>query len=1013
MNQKIIQQPISRAYTVRLLFLVLATVSFRSYSYGQTSNIINPIDTETLFKNQMMSTPSTAALKQNIVYPVNYCTGLPEIKIPLYEVHSGNITLPIYLTYHASGIKLNETAGWAGLGWDLVAEPMITRTIQGSTDDWQKMTCTFDKNAAQKQFPFYVKNLTKTSREEPDEYYYRLPDKQGMFMYAMEPVDKSRKYLPVPYENIRIDWTGDYFRITNDDGTVYKFDGGTEREAAESSVIGWKASSIVASNMKDSISFVYNESQTQYRVKIHDDYIIVRDGFSGKKGIYTNREADITMTDYMPDECMQDPVIISRMQDVTYGYQCDDDGNIVSDGTVPDRSVSGHYMDTRSQQLNEIHFSQGKVVFTKDNKFPRVQTMTVYDHYGQFVKEIRFNYYTPNDRVIQRYFLKSVVTVNKEGKAEETYRFGYENPNRLPEPGNRSIDYWGYFNGLYRQDNVTLVPGQTIETSRWKYSHYSGTSTGFIPAPNIQMTFGSPLSREADEIYMKYGVLDSITYPTGSTDKFVYEAHRYRDTNDSIKQAGGLRIKQIITKDTNSQETKVRTFTYGSKEDGCGTPFTTNILDYFQLEQGLFLCEVFDGVWKNEEFHYCPIPNEYCSARQCTFYCNPIRPITFDGGSSVMYDYVTEYNGIPEKNSGKTVYNYAIDETHPSPEKTNAMQCNPHNGWMYGHLVKKTIYRKDNKQCTPLEETEYDYSIYDKNFGKILTGEAAANYVVRESSLNAIPQDIELEYSYQRTEVSAGSKLLKRSTRKVLTGDTPISRCTEYKYTNPVTIYPTDITETGSDNVQHTTHLTYPQDYGSTFPYADMVHRNIANPIVKKEYARNGEYICIETPYTQSSDNVYLPDRLVIKQDSSDTGDTRATYLYDDYGRLRQETRDGKQSIVYLYGYRNQYVVARIENATYEEVETKAGRNNLEKMASEEILQTHYKNLLDNLRHTLPASCITTYTYKPLTGIDSITDAFGLTTYFDYDDLGRLTKTYFINSNKIEVVESHDYHYAE
>lgn len=184
--------------------------------------------------------------------------------------------------------------------------------------------------------------------------------------------------------------------------------------------------------MKDSISFVYNESQTQYRVKIHDDYIIVRDGFSGKKGIYTNREADITMTDYMPDECMQDPVIISRMQDVTYGYQCDDDGNIVSDGTVPDRSVSGHYMDTRSQQLNEIHFSQGKVVFTKDNKFPRVQTMTVYDHYGQFVKEIRFNYYTPNDRVIQRYFLKSVVTVNKEGKAEETFS-RYDSYGRLQE----------------------------------------------------------------------------------------------------------------------------------------------------------------------------------------------------------------------------------------------------------------------------------------------------------------------------------------------------------------------------------------------------------------------------------------------------------------------------------------------------------------------------------------------------------------------------------------------------
>ena len=41
-------------------------------------------------------------------------------------------------------------------------------------------------------------------------------------MYAMEPVDKSRNFLPIPYENIRIDWTGDYFQITDDDGAVYK-----------------------------------------------------------------------------------------------------------------------------------------------------------------------------------------------------------------------------------------------------------------------------------------------------------------------------------------------------------------------------------------------------------------------------------------------------------------------------------------------------------------------------------------------------------------------------------------------------------------------------------------------------------------------------------------------------------------------------------------------------------------------------------------------------------------------
>lgn len=67
-------------------YFLITILGCQSYSYGQSSNGGNPIDTEALFKNQMVNTPATAALKQNIVYPVNYSTGLPEIKIPLYEV---------------------------------------------------------------------------------------------------------------------------------------------------------------------------------------------------------------------------------------------------------------------------------------------------------------------------------------------------------------------------------------------------------------------------------------------------------------------------------------------------------------------------------------------------------------------------------------------------------------------------------------------------------------------------------------------------------------------------------------------------------------------------------------------------------------------------------------------------------------------------------------------------------------------------------------------------------------
>ena len=100
------------------------------------------VEQNPLYLKNYAPSPEAYSMMQYEEIPVSLYTGIPDISVPLYNIRSNDWTLPIALSYHASGIKISQEASWVGLGWNLQAGGMISRSIRGKDDLNQFLTDT-------------------------------------------------------------------------------------------------------------------------------------------------------------------------------------------------------------------------------------------------------------------------------------------------------------------------------------------------------------------------------------------------------------------------------------------------------------------------------------------------------------------------------------------------------------------------------------------------------------------------------------------------------------------------------------------------------------------------------------------------------------------------------------------------------------------------------------------------------------------------------------------------------
>jgi hypothetical protein len=210
--------------------------------------------------------------------------------------------------------------------------------------------------------------------------------------------------------------------------------------------------------------------------------------------------------------------------------------------------------------------------------------------------------------------------------------------------------------------------------------------------------------------------------------------------------------------------------------------------------------------------------------------------------------------------------------------------------------------------------------------------------------------------------------------------------------------------------------INYPNNFSTIEPYASMVSQNILSPAIEQSEYKNNSFLQKKiTDYKNWGNGIFVPEFVKLQTSGQSAPRTRITYHnYDSQGNPIYISKDDADQIIYLWGYNYQYPVAEIRNIMYEQIRSALGDDLINRVAQADTPSSADLSTISATLRALPNAQVTTYTYKPLVGIETVTDSRGVISYYVYDSLGRLKETYYYEENdpnKKRVIETHDYHY--
>lgn len=811
--------------------------------------------------------------------PVNLYTGIPSVSIPIYNFsHHSGLQLGVSLNYYAGGIRLNQTPGIAGLGWNLSVGGMVVRNLRGLPDDaaWfgYMNTPAIPVNYDSLAMKYYNDSLDA----QQDVFQYSFNGHGGKFV-----INKRKEIIQIPQTKTRIlyelsptDTLISSFTIITEDGLKYYFKEKEEctldgtirnhRMSAKPFSSAWLLSYIVAPFTPDTIKFEYYVLDQKKKINSasHNQTRFISNAYSIDRVVDTVQQLILQkqlMNIYLPDH-----------KRVNFTFE-------------PNKTTDGRVPLLNSVRISDTVFRYGYQLQWMDDRKAILEGLRTYTDKG-INKGYQFTYHTP------------VFPIDSIWNRNDHWGFYNGEPNSLDSifpiiPGVHptgcqrdpniqaiastlasvkdpagGITYYDYENNdVYRPFDYApqekLINGKVTSYTPISISHVVSNVDTFTLSYAALRKVGNltPMSVNS-ELNISILSADSATvlysgtinlydlYTNGSNRVFVNNLSsgtyilkaelgsnaaitaknlflKVRWNNESPILANsiispGIRIRQISHFDPVTGKTDtLKTFIYRLPNGRSSGTLGVKPIYHHAFQENVI----------NEAL------NDYNSVNGILINSNPVNELDFSDGSQVCYKRVEVIKGSLANNLGKEVTEFSSIEDYNEYVKATAFPYPPvfQKDWLFG--LPKTI-RIYNKWGRLVQETINEFQtqvvpLADSSNTSIKLGEVSRTYL---DNVESSPIEVKLE-GVRYTPFTGRADLLK-TTEKMYYEDGSIqSKTNEIVYDTNYNVIKTISDYNQAKGQKLEKRMYYPYHYSiSNGPVATLKNAGIFMPISSEEW---------------------------------------------------------------------------------------------------------------------------------------------------------------------------------